>query len=120
MIANLGLPGRDYIRAKGSHRVLKIWNMIKVCKNKDLHTYHLLMIIDHMDAPKNFQFPGISHCLAGWADLILDLVASSSVPTVFHFEFLGDTNTCGNRNAQESHVCQDDTDLSTGSGLEWL
>ena len=45
------------------------------------------------------------------------------MPPVFPFEFLGGTNTCCNRNAQESHVCvvhQDDTDLSTGSGLEWL
>ena len=45
------------------------------------------------------------------------------MPPVFPFEFLGGTNTCGNCNAQESRVCvvhQDDTDLSTGSGLEWL
>ena len=63
--------------------------------------------------------------MAGGADLILDLITINHQCHlwVFPFEFLGGTNTCGNRNAQESHVCvvhQDDTHLSSGSGLEWL
>ena len=96
-----------------------------VTNSKDLHTYHLVTIIDHMDAPKSIQFTGVSNCMAGGGDLILDLVTINHQchQWVFPFEFLGGTNTCGNRNAQESHVCvvhQDDTHLSTGSGLEWL
>ena len=39
---------------------------------------YLLMIIDHMEAPKRIKFLGVLNCMAGGADLILNLVTISA------------------------------------------
>ena len=47
------------------------------------------MIIDHKDAPKSIHILGVSSCMAGGADLILDLVTTNATSAMFPFEFLG-------------------------------